>query len=372
MLQSILILIWPAIAIRLSKTRLPDVFSPIVLCYLFGIFLRNVIRVVPLDDKISEYWMNGSILIAIPILLYTTDIQRCIRYAGRSLLAFGLCVIGGLIGTGLTTFLYPLQEASPWMLSGMLVGMYTGGTPNMQAIGIALGASRDTIILVNAADIVCGGIWLLILTSVAHRLLKGILPDFSDEPAIAENSEETAQSGFSPTDSLKAILLTLVVVAVSLGVCHLVYKDLNHTAFLMLMLTTFGITAAFLPTVKRWTGIYETGEYFLLMFCVALGFQADFSQILEKGISILMFTALALPLSIAFHLLLSRFFRIDRDTFLISSTAGVYGPAFIGQVASAIHNRQMIFPGIALGLLGYAIGNYVGIGLAYVLKWAIS
>jgi len=369
MLQSILILFWPAIAIRLGKTRLPDVFSPIVLCYLFGILLRNS-HLLSLDDKISEYWMNGAILMAIPILLYTTDIQRCIRYAGRSMLAFGLCVIGGLIGTGLTTFLYPLQEAPPWMLSGMLVGMYTGGTPNMQAIGIALGATRETIILVNAADIVCGGIWLVILTSVAHRLLKGILPDFSDVEEASENPEAQPDSGIRLQDSLKAISLTLVIVAASLGLCYLVFKDINHTAFLMLMLTTFGIAAAFLPAVKRWTGVYETGEYFLLMFCVALGLQADFSQVLDKGVGILVFTAIALPLSIAFHLLLSRLFRIDRDTFLISSTAGIFGPAFIGQVASAIHNRQMIFPGIALGLLGYAIGNYLGIGLAYALKWA--
>ncbi len=371
MLQSILILIWPAIAIRPSKTKLPEVFSPIVLCYLFGILLRNS-RLLPLDDTVSETWMNGSILMAIPILLYTTDIQRCIRYAGRSLLAFGLCVVGGLIGTGLTTFLYPLQEAPPWMLSGMLVGMYTGGTPNMQAIGMALGATRETIILVNAADIVCGGIWLVILTSVAHRLLKGVLPDFFDTDENSGDTEENLNSGILLKDSLKAIALTLVIVAASLGVCFGVYGDVNQTAFLMLMLTTFGIAAAFLPAVKRWIGVYETGEYFLLMFCVALGLQADFSQVLEKGAGILIFTAIALPLSILFHLLLSRIFRIDRDTFLISSTAGVFGPAFIGQVASAIHNRQMIFPGIALGLLGYAIGNYLGIGLAYALKWAIS
>jgi len=371
MLQSILILIWPAIAIRLGKTKLPDVFSPIVLCYLFGILLRNS-HIMPLDNKLSENWMNGSILMAIPILLYTTDIQRCIRYAGRSVLAFGLCVAGGLIGTGLTTFLYPIQEAPPWMLSGMLVGMYTGGTPNMQAIGMALGASQETIILVNAADIVCGGIWLVVLTSVAHRLLKGFLPDFSDPDGVSGDLKENATSGFLLKDSLKAIGLTLIVVAASTGTCFLIYGNLNQTAFLMLMLTTFGIAAAFLPAVKRWTGVYETGEYFLLLFCVALGMQADFSQVLEKGAGILAFTAIALPLSIAFHLLLSRLFRIDRDTFLISSTAGVFGPAFIGQVASAIHNRQMIFPGIALGLLGYAIGNYLGIGLAYALKWAVS
>lgn len=371
MLQSILILIWPAIAIRLSKTRLPDVFSPIVLCYLFGIFLRNV-QVLPLDEKISEYWMNGSILLAIPILLYATDMRRCIQYAGRSLLAFGLCALAGLIGTGLTAFLYPVQEAPPWILSGMLAGVYIGGTANMQAVGIALGASRETFILVNAADIVCGGIWLVVLTSVAHRLLKGVLPDFGYTHEEPSDVVEIAGPGFRLSDSLKAIFLAIGIVAASLAICYAIFGDIDHTTFLMLLLTTFGIAVAFVPAVKKWTGVYETGEYFLLLFRVALGLQADFSQVLEDGVSIVIFTAIAMLLSIAFHLLLCRFFRIDRDTFLISSTAGIYGPAFIGQVASAIHNRQMIFPGIALALLGCAIGNYAGIGLAYALKWAIS
>ncbi len=371
MLQSILILIWPSLAIRLGKTKLPDVFSPIVLSYLFGIALRNS-HVLPLDNKISENWMGGSMLMAIPILLYTTDIQRCIRYAGRSVLAFGLCVLGGLLGTGLATFLYPLQEIPSWMLSGMLMGMYTGGTPNMQAIGMALNVPADAVVLVNAADIVCGGLWLLVLTSVAHKLLKGVLPDFSEPPGLPVTQETAPVAAGRIIDRVKAILLTLVVVAVSLGLCFGVYGNLEHTAFIMLILTSLGIALAFLPVVKKWSGIYETGEYFLLMFCVALGMQADFRDIIGKGAGILLFTAIAMPLSIAFHLVLSRLFRIDRDTFLISSTAGIYGPAFIGQVASAIHNRQMIFPGIALGLLGYAIGNYLGIGLAYALKWAIS
>jgi len=67
-------------------------------------------------------------------------------------------------------------------------------------------------------------------------------------------------------------------------------------------------------------------------------------------------------------LLLAALFRIDRDTFLFTSVAALYGPPFIGQMASITNNRQLIFSGIAMGLLGYAIGNYLGIGWAYLLQ----
>ena len=53
---------------------------------------------------------------------------------------------------------------------------------------------------------------------------------------------------------------------------------------------------------------------------------------------------------------------------IITSTAAIYGPAFIGPVANAIKNRDMIVPGITMGLLGYAIGNYIGIGIAMLLR----
>ena len=72
--------------------------------------------------------------------------------------------------------------------------------------------------------------------------------------------------------------------------------------------------------------------------------------------------------AILLHFFLAAIFRIDRDTVIITSTAAIYGPAFIGPVANAIKNKEMIVPGITMGLLGYAIGNYIGIGIAMLLK----
>ena len=57
---------------------------------------------------------------------------------------------------------------------------------------------------------------------------------------------------------------------------------------------------------------------------------------------------------------------------MITSTAAIYGPVFVGQIASAIGNKKLIFTGIALGLLGFAVGNYLGIGLAYILKTILT
>jgi uncharacterized membrane protein len=36
-------------------------------------------------------------------------------------------------------------------------------------------------------------------------------------------------------------------------------------------------------------------------------------------------------------------------------------------VAAILHDKSVILPGIAIGLLGYAVGNYLGIGVFILL-----
>lgn len=341
--------------------------SPVVLCYGAGIILGNL-PFLNLDVEISTQMTELTIVMAIPLLLFSTNLFKWLPYAGRSLLSFGLCVLSGLVATTIIAFFFRNQMENGWMVSGMLVGIYTGGTPNMQAIGLALQADQELIILLNAADIFCGGLFLIFLTSVAHSVFGRFLPhfDWKDEEGPLEVLDLQQQIVWK--DSLWAIGLTVIIIAIAVGVTMLVFGDLSKTSFLILLLTTLSILATFLPQVQKWRGTFETGEYFLLMFCVALGMLADFAQIIASGGAVILYTALALSCTIIFHTILAYLFRIDRDTYMITSTAALYGPAFIGQIASVIGNKTLVLSGMVLGLLGYAIGNYLGISLAYLLE----
>jgi len=72
--------------------------------------------------------------------------------------------------------------------------------------------------------------------------------------------------------------------------------------------------------------------------------------------------------SVILHYLLAAIFRIDTDTVIITSTDAIFGPAFIGPVAKGINNREVIVSGITMGLVGYAIGNYLGLAVAWILS----
>jgi hypothetical protein len=72
--------------------------------------------------------------------------------------------------------------------------------------------------------------------------------------------------------------------------------------------------------------------------------------------------------SMTLHLLLAALFRIDTDTVIITSVAAICSPPFVPLVAGALHNREIIVGGLTSGIIGYALGNYLGITCALVLK----
>lgn len=371
--QIALIIGFPWLSRTLSRrSGVEKVLSPIVLCYLSGILLRNATSY-PIDDEVATRFSEVSMLFAIPLLLFGTRLDTLRRFAGPSLISFGWCVVAGLLSSALAAWVFRNAFSEGWALAGMLTGIYTGGTPNMQAIGLALQVDQEYIILLNGADIVLGGSYFLLLFSVIPRLLGTILPPFrakgdrSDAGVDLDAPEPLIWSG-----QLKATGLTVLIIAATVGLTLLFFGNLDQTAFVILCLTVLSLAASFIPAVRTWGDTFVSGEYFLLIFSISLGMLADLGEIIHSGGTILLFAGLCMYGTILLHLLFARWSGIDRDTFLITSTAALYGPAFIGPMCSVLKNRQLLVAGMAVGLLGYAVGNFLGLGLAYLLRWALA
>lgn len=376
MWQIILLLGFPYLTIQISRRsgKAGEFLSPVVLAYAGGMALRNLTPL-SVDQAIATQASQITILLAIPLLLFSTQFGKLTQWAGPALRSFGFCVLAGLAVSGLATGILGALQNNAWQVSGMLVGLYTGGTPNMQAIGLALRVPQETIVLLNAADILLGGLYLIFLSSVAHPLLGKVLPSFPREPATANNQfspTTTATSAWSWSGAVLALAVSILILALVLGLCWISWGNLDQPAFILLGVTTGGILAGLNPAIRRLEQAFPVGEYLLLIFCVALGLLADLADMVAHGGGLLVYTAVVMFGTVVVHLLLARLFRIDRDTFMITSTAAIYGPPFVAQIASAIGNRQLLLPGIATGLLGYAIGNYLGISWAYLLAWAFQ
>ena len=64
----------------------------------------------------------------------------------------------------------------------------------------------------------------------------------------------------------------------------------------------------------------------------------------------------------------AKLFKLDLATAMVASQASVGGPSTAVALAAARGWRRLVLPGMAVGLLGYAVGNYAGLGIAALVK----
>ena len=94
----------------------------------------------------------------------------------------------------------------------------------------------------------------------------------------------------------------------------------------------------------------------------------NFSQLnLVGGTLIFIYLICVVFGSLLIQTLLSKIFKIDADTMIISSTSLINSPPFVPLIATAMRNKSVIVTGMSVGLIGYAIGNYLGVTISYIL-----
>ena len=108
--------------------------------------------------------------------------------------------------------------------------------------------------------------------------------------------------------------------------------------------------------------------YFILIFCVVVSSMADIRQLANISFSLFYYVGLAMFGSHILHAFIAKFFKIDADTVIISGSALICSPPFVPVVAGALKNREIILTGLTVGIVGYAVGNYLGVLIAYLLK----
>jgi uncharacterized membrane protein len=136
----------------------------------------------------------------------------------------------------------------------------------------------------------------------------------------------------------------------------------------ILTITSLGIIASFIPVINKQKESFDLGMYLILVFSLTVASMADFSKFSLEAMTLFLNVGFVIFGSIILQLVLSKIFKIDRDTTIITSTALICSPPFVPVIAGAIRNKEIIFSGLTVGIIGYAIGNYLGVLVAYALK----
>jgi uncharacterized membrane protein len=80
------------------------------------------------------------------------------------------------------------------------------------------------------------------------------------------------------------------------------------------------------------------------------------------------FLTFAIFVSLFIHAIICRLFRVNADSMVISSVAFINSPPFVPMAAVAMRNKRVIVTGLGAGIMGYALGNHIGVLMAELLS----
>jgi len=380
-LLSLVFVFFPILVIySCYKYPLVDKLGAVVICYIAGIILGNTGLLPDGFAKVQESITNLSVIIALPILLFSLDVKKWTRHSGKAILSIFLATFSIIIVASIGFLIVNDSVNDAWKLVGMAIGLYTGGTPNLAAIKTALDIDPTLYLTFHTYDVLVGSVYIIFCITIAQRIFGKFLPAFDSKKGDSEDipvtdyerEEINSYQGILKWSIIKGLIvslvLSLIVVGLSFGVGQL-FPDEYLTSIIILMVTTFGIAFSFVPFVKNIEKTFQFGMYIILIFCLTVGAMADLEKIfVTVNYDILFFVLGSVFGSMILHALLCKLFNIDTDTFIVTSVSAIGSPPFVPLVADAIKNKQVVLSGMTAGIIGYAIGNYIGVSMAYLMK----
>lgn len=373
----------PALVLKLcSKYEILKKIGPVLLLYVVGILLGNSGLIPNGAYELQDMMVTIIIPLAIPLMLFSCnflqwDIKNAVLTLLAGLVAVVIAVVSGHLIFSSVLGANPVFGPHINKISGMLAGVYTGGTPNLAAIKIMLDVPNEIYIMIHSYDMAISLLYLTFVLSFGIKLFRKILwyhPRNGcplDKQMPIEIPGEQPYKDFFKRNNLRplmgGVVLSLFIFAFAGGLSLLFPKDLQMVT-VILAITTLGIAASFVKKVREIKMSYDAGMYLVYVFSIVVASMANLSQLnLSGGFYLLLYIAFVVFFSLVIQLTIARFLKLDADTVLVSSVSLINSPPFVPLAATAMKNRSVIITGLTVGLVGYAIGNYLGFILALIL-----
>ena len=136
----------------------------------------------------------------------------------------------------------------------------------------------------------------------------------------------------------------------------------------VLWLTTFALLAGHLTPLRSAPGAFQLGNLALHFFFVTIGINSRLDLIIEVGLTVFVFTAVVVVVHGLVVYGVGRMLNLDLGTLSVASQAAIGGPSSALAVAVSREWSGLVLPGIIVGLLGYAIGNYLGLAVGVLVR----
>ena len=356
--------------------------GPVLILYLAGIIIGNIGLVPGLElpsgtAGIQDILSSAMVPVAIPLMLLGCSFKKSETRSQLLALLTGFAAVVLAVTGGYLIFAPAIDSSgmasdSAANIGGMLTGVYTGGTINLAALKTMLGVSEETYLLLNGYDMVISFLYLMFLVSAGISLFRRFLPNETPHnDAVTIDTAANPYKGLGTRRGLVTLAKLIGIVAIVCGLSYAVTLLLPKVPFMtifILALTTFSIAASFIPKVRALPYAYDAGMYCIYVFCIVVASMANFANLdFTGGAGLLGYLTTVIFGSLLLQVVFAKIFRIDSDTMVVSSVAFICSPPFVPMIAAAMKNRRVLVAGLSIGIVGYAVGNYLGFAISRLL-----
>ena len=327
-------------------------------------------------SKLQSTIMNVAVPLAIPLMLFNCDFKLWTKSLPKTTWALVTGLAAVLIASISGYFIFRNSVPEIAKVTGMMAGIYTGGTMNFNALGAALNVDRSVMAIVLAFQMVITTPYIFFLLGGGYKIFRKLLPykDIThkgrmDEDEVETNDVENYRGMFEKRNfigMMKGLGLSVIFLAVGAGLALLITGTLNELV-VILTITTLSIIASFFKPIRELPNTFELGMFFILIFSVIVASMFDINSVNGGSLYIGGFVLWIIGISVGLHLLLCRIAKVSGDLFCVCQVGLLCSPPFVPPIAGAMKNKKVLISGIVVGLVGYAIGTYLGALLAWVL-----
>jgi uncharacterized membrane protein len=363
-----------ALALLLSERfEIAKKVSPIILILAMSAFLSNV-GVLSTENPFYKGLSDFTVPFAVILILFHVRLSDLKNAGLPMLIAFGFSSLGSMLGCMLGGVVLrgsfdEILGGQGWKIVGPYIGTYIGGSINFFALWNALEINEANLFAAaNAVDN---------LTIVPIFMFWIVAPTFlgkyfRDDP-IASPEEEEKGAASAPT-SLRVVdiatlcFCALLIMFLSDWLKASLFRSWLPSLPTILITTTLALIAAQSSYIQRLQGSREIGNLSFYLFFAAVGAMMDIPRAISLAPVLFLFVLVVIAFQICFVLAAARVFRIDLKVAAVSAIAAKLGPSSVVALTNAKKWNSLALPGVAAGLLGYAVGNYAGFAGAYLLR----
>lgn len=364
---------------KTTKWKVFDFLPAIIWIFLTPILLSNFnvlpganAAIIPRSSPVYSTFRAFAVPMFIVLMLLDIDIRRTLQVAWRGAGVLVVGAIGVAVGCVVAYALFQgsLPPGSPSGF-GALAGSWIGGTGNLAAVAEALETPDELIGIVVIVDNLVYLVYFPLILSCkrwapSFNRFTGVTQEEIDATYAAGAEVEKKRHEVTFPDLLKLVAWAFVAIYAANALADVIPEIggvFTRSTYSILLVTTLGILLS-TTRLKEVPGTEPLAMALVYIYMTMIGAQADLA-----GLAGAQWFIPAGFLAIAIHLVIvvvaAKLFRVDVSMAAVSSVASVGGAAS-APVAAAYHREELVPISIMLALIGYALGNYLGVATAYL------